>query len=162
MGIDPKSLPRSVLLAMHKAPTLKRSVDNLVVPPAANSGVYEFIIPGSPIGKPRMTQRDKWKKRPNVMRYRAWADGARAAAPANLPRNPRNVSWVAYLPMPKSWSKKKRAEMRGEPHRQKPDRDNIDKALLDALFKNDAGVCFGVLEKRWDDGTGPRLLVRAE
>lgn len=31
----------------------------------------------TPIGKPRMTRADKWKKRPAVMRYRAFCDEAR-------------------------------------------------------------------------------------
>jgi len=45
-----------------------------------------------------------------------------------IPPNVIDVSWDAYLPMPKSWSKKKKSAMAGRPHRQKPDRDNIDKA----------------------------------
>lgn len=31
-----------------------------------------------PVPKPRMTQRDKWQKRPAVMRYRAFCDEVRA------------------------------------------------------------------------------------
>lgn len=42
-------------------------------------------------------------------------------------------------------------------HRAKPDRDNIDKALLDALFNDDSGIASGLIEKRWDDGNGPRI-----
>ena len=30
-----------------------------------------------PLGKPRMTQRDKWAKRPAVLRYRAFKDECR-------------------------------------------------------------------------------------
>lgn len=115
-----------------------------------------FTIPGAPIGKPRMTQRDKWKKRPCVMRYRAWADSARAAAPKDMPKDPVDVNFTAYLPMPKSWSAKKREAMRGQLHRQKPDVDNIFKSLADALWKSDCGIAIGSFCKRWDDGKGPR------
>ena len=51
------------------------------------------------------------------------------------------------------------AEMAGALHRAKPDRDNIDKAILDALFTDDSGIAAGHLEKRWDDGGGPRLEI---
>ena len=37
------------------------------------------------------------------------------------------------LPMPKSWSKRKRAEMCGQPHRQIPDKTSLIRALEDAL-----------------------------
>lgn len=39
-----------------------------------------FIVPGPTPGKPRMTKRDTWKKRPPVLRYRMWADLARLIA----------------------------------------------------------------------------------
>ncbi len=44
------------------------------------------------------------------------------------------------MPMPKSWSKRKRAEMVGQPHQQKPDLDNLIKALLDACYQDDCEV----------------------
>jgi Holliday junction resolvase RusA-like endonuclease len=49
--------------------------------------------------------------------------------------------------------------MSGTLHRQKPDRDNIDKGILDALFKSDCGVAGGTIVKRWDDGKGPRIEI---
>ena len=117
-----------------------------------------FCILGQPIGKPRMTQKDKWAKRPCVMRYREWADKARIVA-GKLPQNPRTVSWTAYFEFPESYSAEKVAQLAGRPHRQKPDRDNVDKALLDSLFAQDCGVSDGTLSKRWDDGNGPRIEV---
>lgn len=117
-----------------------------------------FTIPGVVMGKPRMTRRDKWTKRPCVMRYRKWMDAARAFVP-KLPADPIDVSWVAYLPFPKSYSKKKQQALGGCAHREKPDRDNIDKGILDFLFKNDAGIAQGCMRKLWDDGYGPRLEI---
>ena len=111
-----------------------------------------------PMGKPRMTQRDKWKKRSCVERYHAFCDSLRAQVKA--PASAGDVSWVAYFPMPKSWSKKRKAAMKGQPHRQRPDRDNIDKAILDALFKEDSGIYTGRLAKYWDDGQGARIEIR--
>ena len=40
---------------------------------------FRFVVEGSPVPKPRMTQRDQWEKRPEVIRYREYADAVRAA-----------------------------------------------------------------------------------
>ena len=110
------------------------------------------------MGKPRQTRSDVWKKRPCVVKYREWADKLRAGALGfRLPMNPIEVKWEAYIEMPKSWSNKKKEEMSGAPHRSKPDRDNIDKAICDALFREDKGIAFGEQKKYWDDGKGPRI-----
>lgn len=121
----------------------------------------QIVIPGEPMGKPRMTQRDKWAKRPAVMRYRAWADLARLHA-RNLPdaTQIKSLSWSAYFAPPKSWSRKRAQEAIGELHRAKPDRDNIDKAVLDALFDEDSAIAAGYLEKRWDAES--RLVITIE
>ncbi len=114
-------------------------------------------IPVPPIGKPRMTQRDHWKKRPCVEHYRSFCDLLRIYVKGQLPVDTDNLSWTAYFPIPKSWSKKKQAAMAGQLHRQKPDRDNVDKAIMDALLQEDCAVARGYTEKRWDDGEGPRI-----
>ena len=124
----------------------------------ARQSCITTIIPGVPIGKPRMTRRDKWKQRPCVMRYRAWADAARAAVgPLPSPERIQRFAWVAYFEPPKSWSKKERAAAMGTLHRSKPDRDNVDKAVLDVLFKHDSAIASGLIEKRW--GSPARLEI---
>ena len=110
-----------------------------------------------PMGAPRMTQRDRWAKRPCVLRYHAFKDVLRASAAGFIPKDASSVSWKAYFPLTKSWSKKKKSELAGKPHQQKPDRDNIDKAILDSLFKEDSVIAFGTIAKYWDDGKGPRI-----
>ena len=121
-----------------------------------------MTVPVVPMGKPRMTQRDKWAKRPAVLRYRSFADEIRLRVGNKIPGDIYRLSWVAYLPMPKSWSKKKKAEMAGQPNRQKPDLDNICKGIYDSLLKDDSGIAFGCMEKRWDDGYGPRIRLEWE
>jgi Holliday junction resolvase RusA-like endonuclease len=108
--------------------------------------LFEYAI--DPVAKPRMTQADKWKKRPSVVRYRAYKDALRAAA-VNLPEDGAKV--VFYLPMPESWSKRKRGIMRGEYHRQTPDVDNLLKGLMDAVLEQDCRVASVWIEKRWAD-----------
>lgn len=125
--------------------------------------IVTFSIPGSPIGAPRMTQRDKWKQRPCVMAYRAWKDLARlCAGPMPDAKNVLSLSWSAFFVPPKSWSKKDRLDAMDNCrlHQVKPDRDNIDKAILDALFADDAAIASGHIEKRWSDRA--RLDVKIE
>lgn len=100
------------------------------------------------MGKPRMTQRDKWKKRPCVIRYRLYCDKIREAA-GTIPENPLAVHIKAFIGMPGSWSKKKKVEMIGMRHRAKPDWDNIGKAICDALFDEDSCIAVGIAEKFW-------------
>ena len=99
----------------------------------------------APCPKPRMTQSDKWKKRPPVLKYRAFAEKCRLS---NM-RLSDSVSVVFTLSMPKSWSQKKRELMLGKPHTQKPDIDNLVKALLDANFKEDSQIHTIQAHKRW-------------
>lgn len=112
----------------------------------------------TPVGKPRQTQADKWKKRPPVMRYRAFCDQVRRNK-ITIPECGYHVTFV--LPMPPSWSRKKRAEMNGKPHQQKPDRDNLEKALLDAVFDEDCRVWDGRTTKLWGE-TGQIIIGEIE
>jgi Holliday junction resolvase RusA-like endonuclease len=110
------------------------------------------FYPVAPMPKPRMTQRDKWKKRPVVVRYHAWCDEIRRLGVA-LPRLPAKVTF--YVEMPKSWSKRKRQEMHLRPHEsERGDKDNFEKALLDALFVKDGHVWSLWAEKRWSHDPG--------
>lgn len=128
-------------------------------PSVSTDAPHTFVIEGVPVGKPRQTQQDKWKKRPTVMRYRAWADKARLAAIGRVPALASELCIVAYLPIPKSYSKKKQAALRGQPHTQKPDFDNLLKSAADALFQEDKTIWRGSVVKYWDDGQGARLVV---
>lgn len=83
----------------------------------------------TPCAKPRMTQRDVWKKRPCVLKYRSFKDQCVEAKLELF----ESMAIRFYLPMPASWSKKKVSEMLGRPHTQRPDLDNLTKGLLDIL-----------------------------
>ncbi|MBO4148369.1 RusA family crossover junction endodeoxyribonuclease [Enterobacter ludwigii] len=106
----------------------------------------KYII--TPVGKPRMTRRDKWKQRPPVMRYRMFCDEARLHG-IRVPESGAHITFV--LPMPPSWSKKKREAMDGQPHQQKPDLDNLKKSLLDALFEDDSHIWGTRTSKIWGE-----------
>lgn len=95
-----------------------------------------------------MTQRDKWAKRPAVLRYRDYCDRIREAA-GTIPDNVYRIEITAQIPMPDSWSNKKKFEMAGKPHRQRPAWDNIGKAVSDALFEEDAVIWDARVLKYW-------------
>lgn len=126
----------------------------------ASGGACSFAVPGEPIPAPRQSRRDAWKPRACVLRCREFKDRCRASTPADLPEDPEGLRVAFYLAMPPSWSVKKKEKMRGQPHRQKPDTDNLLKALKDALWEEDSGIWQESTEKRWDDGKGPRVEVQ--
>ena len=102
--------------------------------------------PITPVPKPRMTQRDKWSKRKSVLKYWAFKDEVRLHK-VNLPGRGAHVTFI--LPMPKSWPRKKKSELNRKPHQQKPDIDNLGKALLDAIFDEDCQIWDIRLTKIW-------------
>lgn len=132
-------------------------------PGASSPRVLKIVVPGRPRGKPRMTQRDKWKQRPCVMAYREWADQVRAAAGQMPPaESVLSLDWTANFTPPPSWPKTKQAAAIGTLHRVKPDASNILKGLEDVLWpENDSALASGSYEKRWawDDSLEIRITV---
>lgn len=90
-----------------------------------------------PVPKPRMTQRDKWSKRNCVTRYWVFKDLVKEK---NIKIPPGGGHVIFYIPMPQSWSAKKRAAKDGAPHEQRPDLDNYLKALLDSVYSEDSHI----------------------
>lgn len=112
-----------------------------------------------PMGKPRMTKADRWKKRPCVLRYWEWCDRFRALLKEHeLTMNPGVLNATFIVKMPNSWSKKKKAYYLDQPHEQRPDVDNMVKAVLDASFKKDEGVHTLRVNKIW--GTEAKIIIR--
>lgn len=109
----------------------------------------DFQVFIDPIGKPRMTQRDKWQQRPCVIRYRAFCDKLRQSFAAQRISLPDAFQIQFTIEMPASWSKKKRLEMNGRPHQTKPDLDNMLKAVCDALRKDDSPIHAWTATKIW-------------
>lgn len=117
------------------------------------------IYPITGMGKPRQTQRDKWNPSPAVQKYRLFADTVRLYK-IDIPDHGYKLTFV--MPMPPSWSKKKRAAMDGQPHQQKPDKDNLEKALIDAARKggnvpDDKTIWNGEVTKIWGE-TGSVII----
>jgi Holliday junction resolvase RusA-like endonuclease len=120
---------------------------------ASNTALpHKYVIHVNPVPKPRMTKQDTWKKRPIVERYWAYKNEMVARFKLlGLSGLPGHIKLLHFtMQMPKSWSKKKRDEMNGQPHKQKPDIDNMLKGVFDCLCEEDEHIWrVDRLEKRW-------------
>ena len=127
-----------------------------------------MIFPFPPVPKPRMTQSDRWKvgdkKRKAVKNYHDFRDRFRKTMERN--------DWIVdanmlirikmYIPMAKSWSKKVKKAMEGMPHKQKPDIDNLEKGILDALYEDDSRVWDLHATKYWTNSEGSFTIQNIE
>ena len=101
----------------------------------------------TPCPAPRMVHSDRWKKRPPVMRYFAFKKHLQLLRP--------EVNWdclsiMFVLPMPKSWSEKKKKLHVGTPHKSRPDLDNLVKSFCDSLLGEDSMIWrYGEITKMW-------------
>jgi len=104
--------------------------------------------PITPIPKPRMTRRDQWLSppRPPVKRYWDFCLQCKLEKVV-LPCFGFHVTFI--LPFPKSYSEKIKKQLDGRPHMQKPDLDNLLKALGDAIYQDDSGIYDIWVTKRW-------------
>ncbi len=104
----------------------------------------------SPPRNPKMLS--QWR---TLKRWKAYVDELRL-------RNPRiseaGCHIVFVLPMPRSWPKYKKKQFAGQPHQAKPDKDNLEKGLLDALLSEDSGVYDNRVTKIW--GYEGAILIR--
>lgn len=67
-----------------------------------------------------------------------------------------------YIPMPGSWSEKKKKDMWGTPHQVKPDADNLMKAVKDALRKDDKKIWDAHYTKYWDYNGRIEIQIKQE
>ena len=100
-----------------------------------------------PVAKPRMVMSDRYRRRAPVQKY--WNYKAHCKLlDLEIPDRPLKVCFI--LPMPKSWSKKKKKLMRYTKHKQVPDLDNLIKGLGDIL-DDDAFIDEWTCAKFWGD-----------
>jgi len=119
-----------------------------------------YLFDVIPMGAVRMTKSDKWKTNPNhldpkkrqrkeVVQYFAFKTLIKLQANQMNYELKDTIDAVYLIPMPNSWSEKKKQRMNGLPCKVKPDTDNITKAVKDALKEQDSEVWYEKTEKRW-------------
>ena len=119
-----------------------------------------MVFKVKPNTKPRMTRSDVWKNDPYhpnpksrqrkcVTQYYKYKEELNAEAIDSGYLVTPELDLVFFIPMPVSWSKKKKQEMLGMPHQQTPDIDNLLKAFMDALCTQDNFVHTVKAKKIW-------------
>lgn len=98
-----------------------------------------------------MVASDKYKERPIVLRYWAYKEELQLKCKAQNVELGEELHVDFLIKMPKTWSKKKKEKMYLSPHKQTPDVDNLTKALMDCLLKNDSHVWSLKIRKFWHD-----------
>ena len=135
-----------------------------------------FTVPGKPRGKqrPRVTRHGSFTPK-ETQKYEADVKAAFYATRWEAERDNKlhfdltkmtrvSVYFVAWFPVPESWTKAKKKSAYGQPHTSKPDLDNIAKIILDALngvaFPDDAMVTYTSAKKCYcHEGEQPRVEV---
>lgn len=112
-----------------------------------------------PKPKVRMVKSDSWKQRPIVLEYWEYKRNLVEQAEKNSLKLQDVLSNITFvLPIPSSWSKKKQLSLIGKPHQNKPDLDNLVKALLDCLCDEDKQIhTFENIRKIW--GNEGKILI---
>lgn len=94
-------------------------------------------------------------RRKRYQKYFEFKNNLVAECRRNLLAFPTNNFWIRlYFEMPPSWSKKKKNRMAFSPHVNKPDADNICKAIFDAMFEDDSIVYDYRVSKFWSPVKG--------
>jgi Holliday junction resolvase RusA-like endonuclease len=123
-----------------------------------------FTIPGKPFAKQRhrVGTIGGRARAFNTAGNARFEDVVRSIAAPLFPvplNGPVQLRLIAYFAPPASWSKRKREAMLGQPHTQRPDADNIAKAVKDGLNRiawgDDCQVAELSVRKAWGviDGT---------
>lgn len=122
-----------------------------------------FTVPGQPVakgrprfGKGRVYTPEKTSNYEKLIRQVSWINFRKPFD------GPIRVEIIATFEVPKSLSKKRAAERMHRHHTQKPDADNVQKAILDGMagiaFHDDSQVAEKEIKKFW--GLEGKVLVR--
>jgi len=112
---------------------------------------------GTPVAKPRMTQADRWKKRPVVEKYWRFKDAIVATAKQQDFKLGAAYKVTFVMPLPKSMSMKQKRLRHNKPHMIRPDLDNMLKSLNDCLMEEDSSVHYITCKKIW--GASGKIIV---
>lgn len=125
--------------------------------------MISITVPMAAFGKarPRVVKTRRGKSHTFMPdEYQAKRDELRwHCAGIDIPDGPVHLSITAVRQLPKSWSKKRRAEMLGTYSPTIPDVDNIAGAIMDALFKQDNQVVTLFCEKIWGEEHELRIEI---
>jgi Holliday junction resolvase RusA-like endonuclease len=110
---------------------------------------YKIII--NPMGSVRTTQAGKFADK-RYHRYRDYKTELRLLLKqVGIHKCPSAFFIKFVMPFPVSYTDKKKDTLRGKPHTQKPDLDNLVKGFMDCFGTDDSGVHAITMLKVWGD-----------
>jgi len=119
--------------------------------------IYDIDI--IPMGYVRRTRADAWKGREVVKKYYAYKDTLGYVLNRMEYKQGNNLHIAFLLPIPNSISKKKYKEYNLSLHNKKPDIDNLVKAFLDTVCKQDNFISRINCVKLYS--TNPKIIIFA-
>lgn len=117
-----------------------------------------FVIPGKAVGKgrPRATSRGGFARMYTPKATVDYEERVRAAytdAGGKMLKGPIGLNIYVHQQVPKSWSKAMKEAMHGEWCERKPDLDNVEKIIADALngvaYEDDSSICHVYKRRHW-------------
>lgn len=121
---------------------------------------FSFTVDGAPVakGRPRFARRGSFVTTYTPKNTAAAENQIAKEALQYIPEpitEPVALRIVFYMPIPKSYSKKRSEALKNAPHIKRPDVDNLAKLVLDALngiaWAGDSQVYSMSVEKRYSD-----------
>lgn len=133
---------------------------------------FHFVVRGEPVAKSRprfngktgVTYTNKrTKDAEKRIREEYWYQGGKLLKDYE---GRVKVALVFNFPIRKSWTKKKKTQLHGKGHIIRPDLDNLEKTVLDALngiaWKDDSQVCDVVKMKKWANEGSTEICIKYE
>jgi len=125
-----------------------------------------FTVPGKPFAKQRPRFSRKSGRAFTPKETVSFEQTVAAIAAQHFPQpitGPVRVWITAVFEMPASWSREKRDAHNGQPHTQRPDLDNIAKAITDGLnriaFADDSQIALLRVRKLWGEQAYTQITV---
>ncbi len=128
--------------------------------------MINFTIPGKPYAKKRPRFSRKHGRAFDPAENASFESTVAAIALPHFPTplvGPVSILIRAFFAPPQTWSAKRRAAALGQPHTQRPDTDNVAKAIMDGLnriaWADDAQVHFISAAKSWGESDETKVSI---
>lgn len=131
-----------------------------------------FFVPGAPVpqARPRVARNGGVYEPPKCTEYKFLVREIAKAKMAKMRLPPMQGEITCkiefHMPIPASWPKYRKETAKGSPHISRPDIDNLQKAVLDALngivYADDGQVFSVEICKRYSDSPGTVILIRGK
>lgn len=123
-----------------------------------------------PASRPRVTKYSTYYKEPYLSYKAKLLDYMTKATsgyknPVFAKYEPLHIDIIFYMPIPKSISKKKAKLLLGSYHTKKPDKDNLEKAVLDSMnglmYYDDGQICSSTVKKIYSDKPRTEINIQS-